>query len=283
MMSVQPSCAFVVIVRVCGVGALPQRQGILRNRRAFCYNSRMSATWLGTQFSPFAPGLWLVVGLLLTLLLRVWLLWLPSASRGPLWAAHWLLVPYAGLLVGGLSPRLLGLTAHDWVAGLGLGLGIILAVVALLALARALVDWEMSDQAAPTQDDHDRAPTAWTRILATVGWSGLEQFHWVFLRGAVWEMLLALPTPPDLPGYWAIWVAAALIGAEALLWRPAWLPLLVQAVTLTTTSILFFYTHNFWLCWALHAAVHLTVMPVAWLPLSPLRLRPRVTLPRVAL
>jgi hypothetical protein len=238
----------------------------------------MSATWLGTQFSPFAPGLWLAVGLLLTLLLRALLPWLPPASRGLLWAAHWLLVPYAGLLVGGLSPRLLGLTAHDWAVGLGLGLGIILAVVTLLALVRALADWDLPDQAATAQGDHAAAPAAWGRVLATVGWCGLEQFHWVFLRGAVWEMLLSLPAPLDLPGYWAIWVAAAWIVAEALLWRPAWLPLLVQMVALTTTSILFFYTHNFWLCWALHAAVHLTVMPTAWLPLSPLRLHPRAGL-----
>jgi hypothetical protein len=43
-------------------------------------------------------------------------------------------------------------------------------------------------------------------------------------------------------------------------------------VALTTTSILFFYTRNFWLCWILHVTVQLIATPPALLPLAPLRL-----------
>ena len=85
-------------------------------------------------------------------------------------------------------------------------------------------------------------------------------------------MLSTLPEPPELVGYWAIWIAAGIILLELLMLRPGFFPLLIQLVALTTTSILFFYTRNFWLCWVLHVAVQLLTAPPALLPLAPLRL-----------
>jgi hypothetical protein len=57
-----------------------------------------------------------------------------------------------------------------------------------------------------------------------------------------------------------------------LLLRPAFFPSLIQLVALMTTSILFLYTRNFWLCWIMHVAVQLLTAPPAILPLAPLRL-----------
>jgi hypothetical protein len=230
----------------------------------------MSTSWLGDQLSPFAPGFWLVLGVLGTILLGSLQELIAARWRGLVWFAHWLLVPYLGLLLGGLSPRLLGLASHDWLAGLGLGLGLIFAVVTLLTLARAL-----TDLGAPVPSEERRGEVlrlGWHTISSTLLWCGIEQFHWSFLRGAVWEMLQTLPEPPALVGYWAIWCAAGVILLELLLLRPGFFPLLIQLVALTTTSILFFYTRNFWLCWALHAAVHLLTTPPTLLPLAPLRL-----------
>jgi hypothetical protein len=229
----------------------------------------MSTSWLGNQFSPYAPGFWLVVSILSTTLLTSVQEYIPRRWRGLVWFAHWLLIPYLGLLVGGLSPWLLGLAGQDWLAGLGLGLGLIFTVVILLTLARAVIDL-----GAPTThtEQSDESRLGWHTISSTLLWCGIEQFHWVFLRGGIREMLQTLPNPPELTGYWAIWCAAGIIILELLMLRPAFFPLLIQLVALMTTSILFFYTRNFWLCWVMHAAVQLLTAPPAILPLAPLRL-----------
>lgn len=230
----------------------------------------MSTSWLSDQFSPYAPGFWLLVGVLVTTLLISSQMYIPARWRGLTWFTLWLLIPYLGLLLGGLSPRLLGLAGHDWLAGLGLGLGLIFAVVILLTLARAVTDLgaPIENEAVPEAN----LRLGWHAISSTLLWCGIEQFHWVFLRGGIWEMLQALPNPPELVGYWAIWCAALVILVELLLLRPGFYPLLIQLVALTTTSILFFYTRNFWLCWFLHVAVQLLITPPALLPLAPLRL-----------
>jgi hypothetical protein len=230
----------------------------------------MSTTWLSNQFSPYAPGFWLLVGILSTALLASIQENIPARWRGLVWFAHWLVIPYLGLLMGGLSPRLLGLAGHDWLAGLGLGMGLIFAVVILLTLARAI-----TDLGAPTStvaESGEGLRLGWHTLSSTLLWCGIEQFHWVFLRGGIWEMLQTLPEQPQLVGYWAIWIAAGVILLELLMLRPRFFPLLIQLVALTTTSILFFYTRNFWLCWALHVAVQLLTAPPAILPLAPLRL-----------
>jgi hypothetical protein len=228
----------------------------------------MPTSWLIEQLSPYSPGFWLLLSFLSTALLALIQRYIPARWRGLIWFALWLLIPYMGLLMGGLSPRLMGLAGHDWLAGLGLGLGIIFAVVILLMLARAVTD--LGVPTATTADAADRI--GWHTLSSTLLWCGIEQFHWVFLRGGIWEMLQTLPDPPELVGYWAIWSAAVVILIELLMFRPAFFPLLIQLVALTTTSILFLYTRNFWLCWAMHAAVQLLTAPPSLLPLAPLRL-----------
>jgi hypothetical protein len=230
----------------------------------------MSTSWLSAQLSPYAPGFWLLVGILSTALLTTIQEYIPARWRGLIWFAHWLLIPYLGLLMGGLSPRLLGLAGHDWLAGLGLGLGLIFAVVILLTLSRALTD--LGAPATTPAEAAEGLRLGWHTISSTLLWCGIEQFHWVFLRGGIWEMLQTFPNPPELVGYWAIWCAAGVILLELLMLRPGFFPLLIQLVALTTTSILFLYTRNFWLCWILHVAVQLLTAPPATLPLAPLRL-----------
>ena len=233
----------------------------------------MTSAWLTTQFSPQAPLFWLVVALLTTALLLSLQASLPRRWRTRLWFAHWLLIPYLGLLAGGLSPRLLGVANIDWLASLGLGLGLLFGIIALLVLGRAVID--LGDAASPRSPRRffgNMTQPGWHTFGGALVWSGIEQFHWAFLRGGLHETLLALPTPPALPGYWAIWGAAGLILAELLWFRPGLASFVIQLVTLLTTSILFFYTRNFWLCWALHLAVHWIAAPTGPLTLSPSRM-----------
>lgn len=232
----------------------------------------MFASWLSTQFNPISPGFWLLVGVLLTLLLLSLQSIIPARWRRPIWFAHWLLVPYAGLLAGGLSPRLLGLGNIDWLASLGLGLGLIFGVVILLILVRAVVDLkpDFGMRLGSRQTSAaDRPP--WQIVTSTILWTGITQLHWAFLRGSIWEMLLTLPNPPQIPGYWAMWPAAGLILLEMFWAKPSFITLLIQLVTLLTTGILFFYTLNFWLCWILHCAIHFILVPRQELPLLPIR------------
>ncbi len=101
---------------------------------------------------------------------------------------------------------------------------------------------------------------AWRTILLVIFLGGAEEFHWVFLRGAVWEILLTAPVPLELPAYWAIWIAAVLGPAGDC---PA--PTIVRAMaspdrSADHNSILFLYTRNFWICWILHSAAVLILI-----------------------
>ncbi len=162
-----------------------------------------------------------------------------------LWLSRWLLVAYLSLISGGVSPRLMGLADLNWVRGLTLGAGLVAGLAGLLLLVRFTV-------VAPSPPaGADARPQLFSELL----WLGAEQFHWTFLRAAVWELLLRLPIPPDLPAYHALWIAILLALPESLLLPQRSLDRLARGVALLATAIVFFYTRNFWLCWIMHAVV----------------------------
>ena len=219
----------------------------------------MTPTWFLSQLHPQQPGGWLLVSWLLGLggLMGVWLRpgWGQRIRRlGPL---RWLLIPYVGLLAGGLSPRRMGLTEIDWLAGAGWGLGLLLAILALLLIQFG--DLRKSRAAVATP-----GPASFVVLM-----SGLQEFHWAFLRGGLWSLLHTLDgaaagMPASLlaqPAYWAVWGAAVLVGVELLaastVRRIGLTEGLIQIFILLATSVLFLYTRNFWLCWLLHAGMRL--------------------------
>ncbi len=216
--------------------------------------------WFWGQLQPTAPGLWLILSLLSLVGLLLVRPWLRQPTRDLALLIRWLLIPYLGLISGGLSPRLLGLHTIDWLPSLSLGAGIAFTVLATLLVVRGVTTFSF----APT----DRLSSA---TLQRSGWkhyarewliSGAEEFHWAFLRGSLWELFLRFPTPPATPGYLAVWFAALLAGSE-LLFSPwgnqrRWLKLVV----LLATTILFFYSQNFWLCWFVHAAAWSILLPI---------------------
>jgi hypothetical protein len=89
--------------------------------------------------------------------------------------------------------------------------------------------------------------------------AGVEEWHWCFLRGAVSEMIQNGVPLLAISNYWVVWVAGGIAGLEVLMSRPALLrtPLgrLLKLCQLLSTTVLFFYTRNFWLCWFLHTAI----------------------------
>jgi len=198
-----------------------------------------------------APGFWLVVSLLCLLAATAAQPFLPRPWRGAAVLAAWLAVPYLALISGGVSPRLLGLRYLDWAATFRLGAGILLAVVALAVVVRLAAGRGAASQA---------SGAGWLRGF---GWSGAEELNWCFWRGGLWELLLVANAPVDLPAYWAIWLAGAINLPFALALQPDSQRRIVKAAALAVTSIVFFYTGNFWLCWLIHG--------VLWLLLAPAR------------
>ena len=223
-------------------------------------NSGLSLDWLTGQLSPLRPGFWLMLSFGLSGLALMAARFLPEKVVWRLRVGRWLLTPYLGLLVGGLSPRLLGLSDLDWVAGLELGVGLIFAIWLLLALVRTSLYREATPSDTPL-------PAA-RPLFARVVWAGAQELHWVFLRGAVWEMLLALPTPPTVPAYWAIWLASALALPGIFVQYRHISQRFSAGMLLITTAILFFYTRNFFLCWLLHASVEL-LLSTSQIPAQP--------------
>ena len=90
-----------------------------------------------TLFSLQAPGTWLLLSLIASILLLLLTQQIATDWRDRLTIGLWIGIPYVGLLLGGLSPRLIGLNAIDWVASLGLGLGLLFIMVLLLMLVRS--------------------------------------------------------------------------------------------------------------------------------------------------
>jgi len=206
------------------------------------------------------PGIWLLFSMVggLTLLLMRPLL--SPTWQEALKMVRWLLLPYIGLLLGGLSPRLLGLTNLDWLASLGLGLGLVFALLLLLGLVRATTEPTAMPGLQSNLQPGPDSSTVTTTLYGLIH-RGAQEFHWCFLRGALWEFIYRSPTPPSLIAYWAIWLAALLAAPEAIGGQSSAAHRLLALLTLLATSVLFLYTRNFWLCWLLHAAAWLIVNP----------------------
>jgi len=218
-----------------------------------------------------APGIWLLISFITGLLIVSLRRTRNSAWRPLLQLGLWVFIPYLGLLMGGLSPRLMGISNLDWLPSIGLGLGFIFVVLVLLLLVRATT--ERANSATRTdmaQTAHLPSHQSTANRLDGPGIApllyqflqhGAQEFHWCFLRGALWEFIYRSPTPPSLIAYWAVWIAALLAIPEILLGHLDATQRLFGIVVLIATSVLFFYTRNFWLCWLLHAAAWFIVAP----------------------
>ncbi|MCB0131181.1 MAG: hypothetical protein KDD78_10040 [Caldilineaceae bacterium] len=200
-----------------------------------------------TQYWLTGPSVWVILSLVLFVVIELATRSGTAVRRGWLHTSRWLLVPYFALLTGSVSPRLMGLTAIDWRLTLSFGVVFVALLLALATLVRLATLTPPSPQPVARW-----APRSRRFLLA-----GAEQFHWSFLRGAIWETLLINAAGLDFPAYWAVWVAALLALPE--IWRQPNPPAqqLVKMLILALSAVLFLYTRNFWLCWALHGVLWL--------------------------
>jgi hypothetical protein len=205
------------------------------------------------------PGFWLVLTLLLGAAVLAGRPFLPARWRTPALLAYWILLPYVALIAGAVSPRLMGLVYIDWLTTLRLGLGLAAVLIVAALGGRLLLQRNL-----PAGTGDEPAPFAsWPALGLAIVLSGGEEFFWCFLRGAVAEVLWIQQAALPLPDYVAIWVAALLALPVAFIVQPSWSRRLVEVAILIATSVLFFYTRNFWLCWFVHATLWLILAPAA--------------------
>lgn len=211
--------------------------------------SILDIVWLQTQFSPTEPGFWLLISFVASALAGWAGRSLGAGSKRRLYMIRWVLVPYFGLIAGALSPRLLGLAYLDVLAGLRLGVLFVCAVLVLLLLVRSSIDSQPAEGAfSPTSE--------WSGFERII-WAGAQEFHWSFLRGAVWEILLSAPSPMPLPGYWAVWIGSLLAIPGIFRQYQRNSQRIIAGMVLILTAILFLYIQNFWLGWLLHAGAQI--------------------------
>lgn len=219
--------------------------------------------WLHSSESLWqAPVGWLGISVLVGFCL---LFLYPQASppyRRLLRNTRWIVIPYFGLLTGGISPRLMGLAGINWFASFGFGLVLIGGVLVVLIIVRSVTSFSFSallpsaaPRAALPQHNLPRHDLS-VRYAAAFPGSfldiGAEEFHWAFLRSAAWEIFLAFPILAVQAGYWAAWVAVLLALPEVLRYQVTVSQRLCKCALLVTTTVLFLFTRNLWLSWLLH-------------------------------
>ncbi len=163
-------------------------------------------------------------------------------------------IPYAALLRGVASPRLLGLTGWDWVQSLGPG-----SALAGLALVILVVGWWGYRRRVPIS----ASPVSWPlTVLEVAAW----QMHWALYRSAAVAWLH--------DAYVGVWAGLLLVVLEAALAPFTWQALaspreaegiLRPAAFAFSSAVLFYFARNLWLCLAFHAVGELAL--TRWLPL----------------
>jgi hypothetical protein len=159
----------------------------------------------------------------------------------------------------------MGVEGVQWENSFGFGvivLGLLLAAWFSVHLAASTSlrasDAEAASAVLHPQTDRgaktERERRHWVRVQSAL-LDGAKEFNWSFWRAGWLSVLLLAGGQPATSFYWACWIAAicALPGlltntANALNW-------LISLALLFSTTVLFFYTQNFWLCWLTHTFI----------------------------
>ncbi len=197
------------------------------------------------QLSWQRPGPWLVLSLVLGGGIARWVAVEHRARRWWI-GGYQVLVPYAALLVGAVSPRLMGLTGIDWRVTLVQGLWVALLLLGFTVLVR--MAWQRGMAIFPETSPREDPPGGSHRFLGAVA----QEFHWCFLRGGLAEIGMGIAVGPPL--YLATWLAVGLALPELLGRERSAMGRLAGGTVLLLTSVLFLYTRNFWLGALVHWA-----------------------------
>ena len=187
-----------------------------------------------------------------------------GAAAGWLVWMTWLVGPgYAALLMGLLSPRLMGLSQID--LGPGLGIGTLFAALSLGVLLAAGLTYRRTR---PTGSPYSSLGHAVGTSVQLVLESGSLQWHWAFYRSAI--IAAAAGMGLSSPVYWGAWLAVGWICLEGalspFLWRDLRTPgmaeiRMLRGILLFATTVVYLLSRNFWLAWALHSLATVILEP----------------------
>lgn len=187
-----------------------------------------------------------------------------GAATGWLVWVIWLIGPgYVALLLGLLSPRLMGLSQID--LGTGLGLGALFAALSVGVLLAAGLTYRRTRHTGSPYASLGQAVGASVRLVLE---AGSLQWHWAFYRSAIIVAVAGLGL--NNPVYWGAWLAAGWICLEGALSPCLWHDLrtpgraeirMLRGVLLFATTVIYLLSRNFWLAWALHALIVVIVEP----------------------
>ena len=185
-----------------------------------------------------------------------WLLWMV-----------WLVGPgYVALLMGLLSPRVMGLSQID--LGTSLGLGALFAVFSLGVLLAAGLTYRRLRHTHSLSSPYPSPGVAAVVSVRLALESGALQWHWAFYRSAI--IAAAAGMGVSNPFYWGAWLAVGWICLEGALNPFLWRDLrsagraerrMLRGVLLIVTTVVYLLSRNFWLAWALHALTTMLLEP----------------------
>jgi hypothetical protein len=187
-----------------------------------------------------------------------------GAATGWLVWVIWLIGPgYVALIMGLLSPRLMGLSQID--LGTGLGLGALFAAFSVGVLLAAGLTYRRTRHTGSPYASLGQAVGASVRLVLE---SGALQWHWAFYRSAI--IAAAAGMGLSSPVYWGAWLAVGWICLEGALSPFLWHDLrtpgaaeirMLRGVLLFATTVVYLLSRNFWLTWALHAVAIVILEP----------------------
>ena len=209
---------------------------------------------------PYFPTglLWLALGLIISLSINLASRRISAATHRYACLIYRVAIPYLSILTGAISPYLMGLSNIDWATSLGIGAGLSFAVLLILALINiALLNSQNRSSTTKSGVQINLSIHAWPKRQLFNGavWALAEQFYWAFNRAAIWEFLLRAEPNMQVPAYHALWITGLTALPDTLMHTTDLQNRLGNVGIFIATSILFFFTHNFWLCAFLHLAM----------------------------
>lgn len=209
-----------------------------------------------------APALWLLfslsVGLTLPLIRSQWL----KPHRGWIELMRWILVPYLGLVSGQISPLLMGFVGLNWIATFEIGFTIVFVGLIIVALVRITQRHYRQGELRRSSQEKSLSRSFNLSSIQNSGFGWLvltavaREFHWTFLRAAIWESLLTdSQNLFDTPVNTAVWTATVLALFEMVVRRQSGQQWIHSITILIVTSVLFIYTRNFYLCAIMHGGM----------------------------
>lgn len=193
-----------------------------------------------------------------------WLLWhkrVPARWVALVRFVRLCAVPYLALITGEVSSMRMGFEGFDWQNSFTLG-STLVAVIAVIWVAIRVSIQETVSNAEPQSAKYAGFELSnWSeRGLAFVLCGGLEM-NWSFWRANFIYLLSLAPVKIESITYWGVAAALLMVLPDTLLVIPKATAKLTNLAILLATSVIFLFTGNFWMCWAMHVILRLTALP----------------------